>query len=460
VQVEKSPTALLVYLACLRSGAVFLPLNTAYTDAEIGHVLGDAGPRIAVCDTRRRDAFAGIELLTADANGEGSLAESAAVQPGTFDDAAVQPDDLAALLYTSGTTGRPKGAMLSQRNLAANAVALHRAWGFRADDLLLHALPIHHAHGLFVATNCVLANGTGMVFLPRFDVDTVLDQLPRCTVFMGVPTYYTRLLADTRLDRQRCRAVRLFVSGSAPLLASTHQEFEARTGHAILERYGMTETLMITSNPLDGERRAGTVGFALPGVTIRVTEADTGVSQPDGAVGQIEVKGRSVFSGYWSSIDHSTGPHDVTGQPRDRRRPLPVQAPHADFSVDGFFRTGDLGLIDQDGYLRIVGRLKDLIITGGLNVYPKEVEDVLDGLDDVLESAVVGVPDADFGECVVAVVVARPGTAVNETALRRAARRRLAPFKVPKRIIAVDELPRNSMGKVEKAVVRRRIAGS
>jgi malonyl-CoA/methylmalonyl-CoA synthetase len=441
VQADKSPTALFLYLACLRSGAVFLPLNTAYSDAEVGYVLRDARPSVAVCDPARRDAFVGPEVLTLDGFGNGTLAESAAAQADAFEDVPVDPDDVAALLYTSGTTGRPKGAILSQGNLAANAVALHRVWGFRPDDVLLHALPVYHAHGLFVATNCVLANGTGMVFLPRFDVDAVIGQLSRCTVFMGVPTYYTRLLGDRRLDPERCRGVRLFVSGSAPLTETTHREFLDRTGHSILERYGTTETLMITSNPLVGERRAGAVGFALAGVRLRVTDPDTGHPEPAGAVGQIEVTGPSVMPGYWSGGPPSTSP--------------PVRL---DFTADGFFRTGDLGLIDQDGYLRIVGRLKDLIITGGLNVYPKEVEDVLDELDDVLESAVVGLPDADFGEQVAAAVVARPGRTVDESVVRQAARRRLAPFKVPKRVFVLDELPRNSMGKIEKAGLRRRLA--
>jgi malonyl-CoA/methylmalonyl-CoA synthetase len=322
--------------------------------------------------------------------------------------------------------------MLTQRNLTSNALALHRIWGFRPDDVLLHALPIFHTHGLFVATNCVLANGTGMIFLPRFDPGVVLEQLERASVFMGVPTFYTRLLADDRLDRARCRGVRLFVSGSAPLLASTHGEFLARTGHHILERYGMTETSMIASNPLDGERRPGTVGFPLPDVDVRVSDPETGASLAPGTVGVIEVRGPNVFAGYWKRPELSA----------------------TETTPDGFFRTGDVGVIEPDGYLQLVGRSKDLIISGGLNVYPKEVEEALDELDGVLESAVVGVPDADFGEAVVAVVVAEPGAVLEPGDVRAKARLRLAAFKVPKRVVIVDALPRNAMGKVEKAKLR------
>jgi malonyl-CoA/methylmalonyl-CoA synthetase len=341
------------------------------------------------------------------------------------------------MLYTSGTTGRPKGAMLTHRNLASNAVALHQRWGFRPNDVLLHALPVFHTHGLFVATNCVLANGTGMIFLPRFDPAVVLEQLPRTTVFMGVPTFYTRLLADPRLDETVCRNARLFVSGSAPLLASTHAEFAARTGHRILERYGMTETSMITSNPLDGERRPGTVGFPLPDVDVRVTDPSTDAVLEAGTVGAVEVRGPNVFAGYWKRPELSA----------------------SEMTADGFFRTGDVGVFDDDGYLQLVGRSKDLIISGGLNVYPKEVEEVIDDLDGVLESAVIGLPDADFGEAVVAVVVAEPGVAVDAGEWREQARRRLAAFKVPKRFVVVDALPRNAMGKVEKAKLRAAYGG-
>ena len=414
VQVEKSPEAVLLYLACLRVGAALLPMNTAYTADEVAYLREDAEAALFLDDRRFTE-----------------IARMADEQPAIFDDVEVAPDELAAVLYTSGTTGRPKGAMLSHANLASNADVLCRAWGFSADDVLLHALPIHHAHGLFVAINCVLASGSSMVFLPRFDVDQVLAALPRSTVMMGIPTYYTRLLDDQRFDRSVCRAMRLFISGSAPLLASTHEAFSARTGHAILERYGMTETVMLTSNPLEGERRAGTVGPPLPGTDVRIADPD------DSGAGGVEVRGPNVFAGYW-------------------RRP---ELAATEFTSDGWFRTGDLGCFDAEGYLCLVGRAKDLVISGGLNVYPKEVEDVVDAIDGVLESAVIGVPDADFGEVVVAVVVADPGVALAAEAVRTAARQRLASYKVPKRVEIVDALPRNTMGKVEKTTLRHRFGG-
>jgi malonyl-CoA/methylmalonyl-CoA synthetase len=418
MQIEKSPLAVMLYLACIRSGAIFVPMNTAYTDAEVDYLVSDAEPVVFVSDSSSRATIT-PEALSASASGD------------SFDDVDVAPGDVACILYTSGTTGRPKGAMLTHRNLASNAEALHKTWGFRSDDVLLHALIVSHAHGLFVAINCVLANGTPMIFLPRFDVATVLEHLPRSTVFMGIPTYYTRLLADERFDAAACRNMRLFVSGSAPLLATTHEEFRARTGHAILERYGMTETVMITSNPLDGERRPGSVGMPLPGVDVRLS-GDDGETVPPGTIGAVEVRGPNVLSGYW-------------------RRP---ELQTTEFTPDGFFRTGDLGCFDPDGYLRIVGRSKDMVISGGLNVYPVEIEEVLDVMEGVAESAVFGVPDADFGEAVVAVVVTEPGKVVDADKLRATARERLAAFKVPKRIHVVDALPRNAMGKVEKAKLR------
>jgi malonyl-CoA/methylmalonyl-CoA synthetase len=414
VQVEKSPDAVLLYLACLRYGAALVPMNTAYSSDEVAYLVGDAEPALFVDDRRLAE-----------------LSRAADEQPPTFDDVELSPGDLAAILYTSGTTGRPKGAMLSHANLASNADVLRRVWGFSADDVLLHALPIFHAHGLFVAINCVLASGSTMVFLPRFDVEQVLDALQRCTVMMGVPTFYTRLLDDPRFDSAACKGMRLFISGSAPLLASTHEAFHARTGHAILERYGMTETVMLTSNPLDGERRPGTVGLPLPGTDVRIVDPD------DTGAGAIEVRGPNVFAGYW-------------------RRP---ELATTEFTTDGWFRTADIGCFDPDGYLSIVGRAKDLVISGGLNVYPKEVEDVLDTVDGVLESAVIGVPDADFGEAVVAVVVPKPGLELDTQVVRDAARQRLAAFKVPKRIEIVGSLPRNAMGKVEKAALRRHFGG-
>jgi malonyl-CoA/methylmalonyl-CoA synthetase len=417
MQVTKSAEALMVYLACVRAGYVLLPMNTGYTADEVAYLVGDARP-MAVLDD---DALA-------------TLGREADAMPTELDVREAAPDDLAAILYTSGTTGKPKGAMLSQRNLASNSATLAGLWGFRDGDVLLHALPIFHTHGLFVATNCSIANGSPMVFLERFDTDEVLAALPRCTVMMGVPTFYTRLLAHPGFGPDVCASMRLFISGSAPLLASVHDEFSARTGHAILERYGMTETSMLTSNPLDGERRAGTVGFPLPGVDVRVT-GEAG-SLPAGEVGDIEVRGPNVFAGYWERPELNA----------------------TEFTADGWFRTGDVGVVDPDGYLHIVGRSKDLIICGGLNVYPKEIEDVVDALPGVSESAVVGVPDPDFGEAVVAIVVPLAGADLDPTALRSATRERLAPFKVPKRIHVVDTLPRNAMGKVEKAVLRREFA--
>ncbi|HEV2309979.1 MAG TPA: AMP-binding protein, partial [Acidimicrobiia bacterium] len=417
LQVEKSPWFLLAYLGCLRAGAALLPINPAATDAEVAHVVADARPALLVHDPSRTPP-AGPEARTMDAAGRGGFADIVDEQDDAFDDVRQQPDDLAAVLYTSGTTGSPKGVMLSQRNLASNAATLADAWGFRADDVLLHALPVFHTHGLFVATHCVLASGSQLVFLPRFDADAVLAALPRCTAFMGVPTYYTRLLATPSLDAEVTRSVRLFTCGSAPLLEGTHRAFRERTGQAILERYGMTETSMLTSNPLDGPRRPGTVGPPLPGVEVRMTD-ENGEAVAPGTVGEVEVRGPNVFDGYW-------------GQPR---RPAPL------FTSDGFLRTGDLGCVEADGYLRLVGRSKDLIITGGLNVYPIEVEAVLDALPGVEESAVVGVPDADLGERVIAVVTAEPGAVLDGEELRRAARSRLAGYKVPKSLHPVDALP-------------------
>ncbi len=418
MQVAKRIDALMVYLACIRAGVVLLPMNTGYTAAEVAHLVADAEPRLVLDD-------AGLDDLS-------RWAAAADESCDEHVDHAGRPDDLAAILYTSGTTGRPKGAMLSHRNLASNTATLAHLWGFSGDDVLLHALPIFHTHGLFVATNCSLVAGSAIVFLERFEPDTVLAALARCTVMMGVPTFYTRLLADARFGPDVCAGMRLFISGSAPLLASTHVEFEARTGHRILERYGMTETTMLTSNPLDGDRRAGTVGLPLPGVDVRVV-GDDGRPVPAGDVGGVEVRGPNVFAGYWRRPDLAA----------------------TEFTADGFFRTGAVGRFDTDGYLHLVGRSKDLVITGGLNVYPVEVEAVLDELPGVLESAVIGVPDPDFGEAVVAVVVVADGAVIDPAAVRAAARDLLAGFKVPKEVHVVEALPRNAMGKVEKAVLRR-----
>ncbi|KAA0588938.1 malonyl-CoA/methylmalonyl-CoA synthetase [Azospirillum lipoferum] len=447
VQVEKSAEAVFLYLACLRAGAAYLPLNTAYTKAEVGYFLGDAEPVVFVCTPGNAAALADTAktagvgtLLTLGSDGDGSLPERAAGLDPAFDTVACAADDLAAILYTSGTTGRSKGAMLSHRNLSSNAATLHRIWGFRPDDVLLHALPIFHTHGLFVATNCVLMNGSGMLFLPKFDADAVFRLLPRATVMMGVPTFYTRLLADPRLTREAAAHMRLFISGSAPLLADTHREFAERTGHAILERYGMTETGMLTSNPLDGDRIPGTVGFPLPEVSVRVANEKTGEPVPDGEIGVLEVKGPNVFSGYWRMPEKTA----------------------QEIRPGGWFITGDVGRIDGRGYVHIIGRAKDLVISGGFNVYPKEVETVIDAIPGVVESAVIGVPHPDFGEAVMAVVLRRSGGAgegVDEAAVVAACKEQLANFKVPKAVVFVDELPRNAMGKVQKALLRETYKG-
>ncbi len=440
VQVAKSADALALYAAAVQTGVVFLPLNTAYTAAEIGYFLQDAEAALFLCDPADESelgpvaAGAGAALRALGPDGTGSFAAMA----GAPDHAAAdrRPDDLAALLYTSGTTGRSKGAMLTQANLVSNAEVLAETWRIAADDVLLHALPIFHTHGLFVATNVMLVSGGAMIFLPRFEADAVIAALPAATVMMGVPTFYSRLLDDARLTRELTAHMRLFISGSAPLLEETHRRFEDRTGHALLERYGMTETNMNTSNPRAGPRRAGTVGLPLPGVELRLADPETGAAVAEGGIGEIEVRGPNVFAGYWRMPEKT----------REEFRP------------DGFFRTGDLGTIDAAGYLRIVGRAKDLIISGGFNVYPKEVELILDAQPGVAESAVIGVPHPDFGEGVVAVVAAAPGAAPLPDALAGAVSAGLAPFKRPKRYIIVDALPRNAMGKVQKAALRRAYA--
>ena len=440
-QVEKSPPALILYLATLRAGAVFLPLNTAYTGAELAYFLADAAPALLVCNPSRRDDLtliaqrAGVAFIeTLGLDGKGSFAERCAASQEPFQDIARGPDDLAAILYTSGTTGRSKGAMLTHANLASNAETLARLWRFSPDDVLLHALPIYHTHGLFVAVNALALSGGKLLFLAKFDPRLCVSLMDRATVLMGVPTFYTRLLQDETLTREAVRSMRLFISGSAPLLEDTHRQWRERTGHVILERYGMTETNMTASNPYEGERRAGTVGLPLPGVTLRIADPESGISLDPGKTGVLEVKGPNVFKGYWRNPEKTA----------------------QEFHKDGFFITGDLGFIDEAGYVHLVGRGKDLIITGGLNVYPKEVEAEIDALPGVIESAVIGLPHADFGEAVVAVVMLESGLPGDELALIAALAQKLAKFKLPKRTLFVETLPRNAMGKVQKNLLRKR----
>jgi malonyl-CoA/methylmalonyl-CoA synthetase len=439
VQTAKHWQALALYLACLRAGLVYLPLNTGYQRGELDFFFTDAEPRVIVCGPENLGLVAtlarGATVLTLDARG-GELADRAAGYPATFATVESAPDDLAAILYTSGTTGRSKGAMLTHRNLATNALALVDAWGFTRGDILLHALPIYHVHGLFVAIHCVLLSGSHMLWLPKFDAAEVIGLLPRATVMMGVPTFYSRLVSEPTFTRELCHTVRLFVSGSAPLLPETFDAFRARTGQTILERYGMTETGMNTSNPLAGARVAGTVGKPLSGIEMRIVGED-GAPLPPAQVGDVQVRGPNVFAGYWR-------------MPEKTRE---------EFTADGYFKTGDMGEWVADGpgqgYLRLVGRAKDLIITGGLNVYPKEIEERIDAINGVVETAIIGVPDPDFGECVTAVVVARAGHALTERAIIAALKGEIASFKVPKRVHFVAGLPRNAMGKVQKNLLRQ-----
>jgi len=439
-QIEKSPEALALYAACVQTGVVFLPLNTAYTVDELTYFIDNSGAAMVICDPRNETTLApvvkglGAQTMTLGGDGSGSLPDLAANQPDEHPVAKRGGEDLAAFLYTSGTTGRSKGAMLTQDNLLSNAQTLAEVWRFSARDVLLHALPIFHTHGLFVATNVTLMAGGALIFLPKFDLDVMVDMMPKSTTMMGVPTFYTRLLGDPRFTRDLTGHMRLFVSGSAPLLAETHVQFEERTGHRILERYGMTETNMNTSNPYDGERRAGTVGMPLPGIELKITDPATAQTLPQGEVGQIEVRGPNVFKGYWQMPEKTA----------EELRP------------DGFFITGDLGRCDADGYVHIVGRNKDLIISGGYNIYPKEIELVLDEQPGVLETAVIGVPHTDFGETVVGLVVAQPGATPDLEAMGSAAATSLARFKHPRKLLIVDELPRNTMGKVQKNILRDR----
>lgn len=441
VQVDKSPETVMLYLAVLRVGAVYLPLNSGYTGDELRYFLDDAEPSLFVC----APAFEAQARELAEASGvarvatlgdqvDGSLMDAVHGKPGRFVDVPRASSDLAAILYTSGTTGRSKGAMISHGNLVSNARALVDAWQITGDDWLLHALPIFHIHGLFVACNSLLMAGGSMLFLGKFDAAQMLRLLPQVNLLMGVPTFYTRLLDQPGLTREAVAHMRLFISGSAPLTAETHKAFSERTGMAILERYGMTETGMNTSNPLDGERIAGTVGFPLPGVELRITDPSQSAPTPlpQGEPGMIEVRGPNVFQGYWRMPEKTA----------------------EELRADGYFMTGDIGFIDDKGYVQIVGRNKDMIISGGFNVYPKELEEILDALPGVVESAVIGVPHPDFGEGVTAVLVASQGQAPSEAQVLAALDGKLARFKQPKRVMVVDALPRNVMGKVQKNVLR------
>jgi malonyl-CoA/methylmalonyl-CoA synthetase len=438
-QVEKSAEAVALYLACLRTGAVYVPLNTAYTATETAYFLADCAPRLVVASARRRDELLTtggdppLPMIVALIDDEHSLAARAASCDPQEALVKRRDDDLASIIYTSGTTGRAKGAMLTLGNLRANAHALFQTWGWRSDDVLLHALPIFHVHGLFVALHCAMLGGSRVLFHPRFDVDAVIADLPSASVMMGVPTFYTRLLLEPTFTRQTCQHMRLFISGSAPLSPQTFAEFLTRTGHRILERYGMSEAGIITSNPLEGQREPGTVGFPLPDVAVRLGER-SGSRDKAASIGELEIRGPNVFAGYWGLAEKTA----------------------EEFCSDGFFRTGDLAEISPQGRVSIVGRARDLIISGGYNVYPREVEGHLDELPEIVESAVVGVPHPDLGEAVVAVLVAATPEDFDGAAVDRALADNLARFKHPKRYFVVDALPRNAMGKVQKAQLRER----
>ena len=442
VQVEKSPEALMLYLATIRAGLVYLPLNTAYRADEMAYFIGNASPAVVVCSPQNFGWITQLAFKAGTAHvftldepragkNSGSLLSRALHHADHFETIQKQPGDLAAILYTSGTTGRSKGAMLTHGNLTANISVLQKYWQWRPGDVLLHALPLFHIHGLFVAAHGALMNGSKMIFLSKFDSTAVTRHLPRCTVLMGVPTYYVRLLSEPTFDQTSCANLRLCISGSAPLLVETFTDFIEKTGHTILERYGMSETAMLTSNPVDGERRAGSAGLPLPGVSVRVTNA-AGQGCKTGEIGDIEVKGPNVFSGYWQMPEKTA----------------------EEFTADGYFKTGDVGRFDEDGYLFIVGRSKDLIISGGYNVYPKEIESVIDEMEGVLESAVIGVAHADVGEAVTAVIVPRQDANLSEAQVIHALKTKIANFKVPKRVFIVNELPRNTMGKVQKNLLR------
>ena len=438
IQVEKSPEMLNIYAACAQAGLVFLPLNPSYTVAELEYFIENSEARLIICDEKNIEDLntitkkLGVLVETLNSNSTGSIIDKAASSPEDFQTVARSKDDLAALLYTSGTTGKSKGAMLTQTNLLSNGNTLMEEWQFSKKDVLLHALPLFHTHGLFVATNVMLSAGGSMIFLPKFDLDNIINNLPKSSAMMGVPTFYTRLLGDNRFNRNLVEHIRLFVSGSAPLLSETHIQFEKITGHRILERYGMTETNMNTSNPYNGERRAGTVGLPLPGVELKITDPETTKELSINEIGQIEVRGPNVFRGYWKMPEKT----------------------EAELRKNGFFITGDLGKIDEDGYVHILGRDKDLIISGGYNIYPKELEEIIDDQAGVLESAVIGVPHPDFGETPVAVIVSEteitPELEVIESNLSKS----LARYKHPRKLLWIDQLPRNTMGKVQKNILR------
>ena len=438
IQVEKSPEMLNIYAACAQAGLVFLPLNPSYTVDELKYFIENSEARLIICDQKNKKDLKiiaedlNILIETLNNNSTGSIIDKTNSAPEYFKTVARSKTDLAALLYTSGTTGKSKGAMLTQANLLSNGNVLMSEWQFSKNDVLLHALPLFHTHGLFVATNVILAAGGSIMFLPKFNLDEIIKQLPKCSAMMGVPTFYTRLLADDRFNKRLVEHMRLFVSGSAPLLSETHIQFEKITGHRILERYGMTETNMNTSNPYNGERRAGTVGQPLPGVDLKIADPETGKELSADQIGQIEVRGPNVFKGYWK-------------MPKKTK---------AELRENGFFITGDLGKIDKDGYVHILGRDKDLIISGGYNIYPKELEEILDDQDGVLESAVIGVPHIDFGETPIAIIVQETEMTPDLIAINNNLTKSLARYKHPKKIILVDELPRNTMGKVQKNILR------
>ena len=438
IQVEKSPEMLNIYAACAQAGLVFLPLNPSYTVDELKYFIENSEARLFICDQKNKKDLKiiaedlNILIETLNNNSTGSIIDKTNSAPEYFKTVARSKTDLAALLYTSGTTGKSKGAMLTQANLLSNGNVLMSEWQFSKNDVLLHALPLFHTHGLFVATNVILAAGGSIMFLPKFNLDEIIKQLPKCSAMMGVPTFYTRLLADDRFNKKLVEHMRLFVSGSAPLLSETHIQFEKITGHRILERYGMTETNMNTSNPYNGERRAGTVGQPLPGVDLKIADPETGKELSADQIGQIEVRGPNVFKGYWK-------------MPKKTK---------AELRENGFFITGDLGKIDKDGYVHILGRDKDLIISGGYNIYPKELEEILDDQDGVLESAVIGVPHVDFGETPIAIIVQETEMTPDLIAINNNLTKSLARYKHPKKIILVDELPRNTMGKVQKNILR------